>query len=227
MEVDLRDRQAHLAERMADQMGLVRKRARPWKSIITAVLAVAAAGVSATARNWSVIHASWLVVTIGAALLFFALGVVATLGLSAKAHAVLKPRIGTAHATLTRIVLVIAGWAFVLTVTLDLVGVPIERLILGGAVTGVILGIAAQQTLANLFAGVVLLLSRPFEVGDEIRLHSGALGGRFDGQVVEIGLTFVRMETEDGLLSLPNSQVLAAASGPLPKQSEDEGEPEA
>jgi small-conductance mechanosensitive channel len=219
--VDLRDRQAHLAELMADQMGLVRRRARPWKSIITAVLALAAAGVSAGARNRSVAHGSWLLVSVGTAVLFFALAVLATLGLSAKARAVLKPRFGTAHATLTRVVLVLAGWALAVTVTLDLLGVPIERLILGGAVTGVILGIAAQQTLANLFAGVVLLLSRPFEVGDEIRLYSGPLGGEFDGRVTEIGLAYVRMETEDGPLSLPNAQVLSAASGPIPKTSEE------
>ena len=103
-------------------------------------------------------------------------------------------------------------------VTLDLLGVAIERLLLGGVVTGVILGIAAQQTLANLFAGVVLLLSRPFEVGDDIRLYSGSLGGLFEGRVTEIGLTYVRLETADGLLSLPNSQVLSAASGPRPTE---------
>jgi Mechanosensitive ion channel len=61
----------------------------------------------------------------------------------------------------------------------------------------------------------VLLLSRPFTVGDYIRLKSGALGGVTDGLVAEIGITYLRLGTEDGTLPLPNSQVLAAAVGPI------------
>ena len=52
-------------------------------------------------------------------------------------------------------------------------------------------------------------------VGDYIRLKSGALGGVTDGLVAEIGITYLRLDTEDGTLHLPNSQVLAAAVGPL------------
>ena len=77
-----------------------------------------------------------------------------------------------------------------------------------------IIGIAAQQSLGNLFAGFVLMFSRPFTVGDWIVLHSGALGGTHDGQVMSIGLTYTVLATKDGPLSLPNSAVLAGASGP-------------
>ena len=87
---------------------------------------------------------------------------------------------------------------------------------LGGALTAVLLGIAGQQTMANLFAGIVLLLSRPFNVGERVRVRSGAMGGIFDGLVTEIGITYVRLDTGDGVLALPNSQMLAAAVGPLP-----------
>jgi hypothetical protein len=38
-----------------------------------------------------------------------------------------------------------------------------------------------------------------------------------DGLVTEIGITYLRLETEDGPLNLPNSQVLAAATGPIPR----------
>jgi len=88
--------------------------------------------------------------------------------------------------------------------------------VLGGAITGILLGIAAQQTLANLFAGIVLLLSRPFTVGQWVRIRSGALGGQLDGTVTEIGITYVHLDTGEGVMALPNSQVLAAAVGPLP-----------
>ena len=93
--------------------------------------------------------------------------------------------------------------------------VPIGQLLVGGAVTTILLGIAGQQSLSNIFAGLVLLLSRPFMVGDYIRLKSGALGGITDGLVAEIGITYLRLDTEDGTLHLPNSQVLAAAVGPI------------
>jgi hypothetical protein len=71
----------------------------------------------------------------------------------------------------------------------------------------------------------VLLLSRPFVVGDYIRLKSGALGGVTDGLVAEIGITYLRLDTEDGTLHLPNSQVLAAAVGPVARPRPGEPEP--
>jgi len=64
----------------------------------------------------------------------------------------------------------------------------------------------------------LLLLSRPFHVGQLIRIRSGALGGVLDGTVTEMGITYVHVDTGEGVLALPNSQVLAAAVGPLPTE---------
>jgi small-conductance mechanosensitive channel len=58
---------------------------------------------------------------------------------------------------------------------------------------------------------MVLLLSRPFQVGDAILLRSGALSGQLEGTVTEIGITYLQLDTINGIMSLPNSQVLAAA----------------
>ncbi len=52
---------------------------------------------------------------------------------------------------------------------------------------------AAQQSLSNVFAGMVLLLARPVDVGDPVLIRSGALGGELRGNVVEIGITYVRL----------------------------------
>jgi hypothetical protein len=103
-----------------------------------------------------------------------------------------------------------------LLVTLVLFDVPVGQLLLGGALTSVFVGIAAQQALSNVFAGLVLLLARPFKVGDSIRLRAGALSGEIGGTVSEIGITYVRLATADGMVSVPNSQVLNAVVGPLP-----------
>ncbi|MHB8506634.1 MAG: mechanosensitive ion channel domain-containing protein, partial [Acidimicrobiales bacterium] len=87
----------------------------------------------------------------------------------------------------------------------------------------VILGIAAQSSLGNVFAGIVLVLARPFTVGDHIRVRSGALGGLFDAWVVDVSLAYVTLRTDDGLLKVPNLSMLAAGvlaltpdSAPLP-----------
>lgn len=214
--MDLRERrQLEIAEHMAK----VRVRTRPWRWIIAVVLAIAAAAVSRTYGKAAAQHASITdpgkAIADGTAILFFLLGVVATMGLSGKARQGLEPTIGSTHAALVRIVLVLAGLLTTVSVTLELFGLPVTQLILGGAILGVLLGIAAQQTLANLFAGIVLLQARPFQVGEAVWIRSGALGGQYEGTVTEIGLTYVSLSTADGPVSLPNTQVLAAATGPV------------
>jgi hypothetical protein len=59
-------------------------------------------------------------------------------------------------------------------------------------------------------------------VGETIQLRSGAMGGLMDGVVTEIGIIYVRLDTADGPMSLPNSQVLAAA---VSRRSEPGGTP--
>jgi small-conductance mechanosensitive channel len=214
--VDLREkRQLELA----GQMARVKARARPWRSIIALVLAIAAGGVAGYFRQgfifWSSPgHLADKAVTAGTAAGFFVFAVIAMLGLSGKARDSLRPVTGSSHASVIRYSIVLLGSIGILIVTLDLLKVPIGQLVVGGALTTILLGIAAQQSLGNVFAGMVLLLSRPFVVGDSIQLRSGSLGGLIEGTVTEIGITYMRMDTREGVLCLPNSVVLAAGVGP-------------
>ena len=57
------------------------------------------------------------------------------------------------------------GYVIVTFAVLSALKVNLAGLLLGGALTGVVIGIAAQQTLGNFFAGLVLLMIRPFAVG--------------------------------------------------------------
>ena len=66
-------------------------------------------------------------------------------------------------------------------------------LAVGGAVTAVVLGLAAQQTVGNLFAGTVLLSARPFRVGDRVRLQGGAIAGQIEGVVSSLGLLYTTL----------------------------------
>ncbi|MFB9834835.1 mechanosensitive ion channel domain-containing protein, partial [Actinoallomurus acaciae] len=209
--------QTQMVDQLAEQVAKVRKRARPWRSIFALLLAAIAMIGSILARQQSHdTHGSLPLelIAAGCAAAFFVFGFGATLGLSGRARDILLPRVGNAHATMVRLLIVLICGLATLVLTLQLLSLPVGQLVLGGALTGVLVGIAAQQTLANLFAGIILLLSKPFVVGDDVRLWSGPLGGEFDGTVLEIGLTYVRIEASNGEFRLPNAQVLSAAVGP-------------
>jgi small-conductance mechanosensitive channel len=132
---------------------------------------------------------------------------------------------GIGAANVLRWVITLAGYTIVVIEVISLLGVPLDRLLLSGAVTGVVVGIAAQQSLGNAFAGLVLLFSRPFVVGEYITVRSGALGGQYDGEVTAITVMFTRLLTAEGPVSLPNSGVLNSATGPRPEPPPEPTEP--
>lgn len=204
------------------QVARVRVKARPWKSIIALVLAIAAAATSGWAHGhfhhfFSSEDGISQIIAAATAAAFCVFASVATIGLSGQARSVLQPVTGVSYAAIAAYALVLVGAVTTLIVTLVLFGIPVGQLLLGGALTSVFVGIAAQQALSNVFAGLVLLLARPFRVGDAIRLRAGALSGEIDGTVTEIGITYLRLSCSDGLISIPNSQVLNAVVGPLPE----------
>ena len=134
-----------------------------------------------------------------------------------------------ATAASVRLILTIVGLVVVLLVALTILHIGVSQLLLGGAITGVVLGIAAQQSLGNMFAGIVLLVARPFRAGDHVRVRSGALGGIFDGHVVSMGLTYVVFTTDEGTMLVPNLTLLAAAivrsPQPQPQLQPQPGQP--
>jgi small-conductance mechanosensitive channel len=119
-----------------------------------------------------------------------------------------------AAGAVVRLVATAVGYLLVLIAVFAVLGVSIAHLIIGFGLAGVVLGIAAQQSLGNIFASLVLLFARPFSVGEHIRIRSGTIGV-VDAWVLGIGLTYVTLQTEDGLLKVPNSVVLASGIGKL------------
>ena len=201
---------------LAKQVASVKARARPWRAIIFSVLAVAAAAVSYAfgSRLDSLFergHLASSIVAASAAVAFFIFATVAVVALAHRARETLESVTGSAHAAVVRYAIVLLGVILTIAITLVLLKVPVGQLLVGGAFVTIMITIAGQQSLSNIFAGLVLLLSRPFQVGDAILLRSGALGGQLEGTVTEIGITYLRLDTGDGLVLLPNSQVLAAA----------------
>jgi small conductance mechanosensitive channel len=100
-------------------------------------------------------------------------------------------------------------------VALRLVDHDPATIALGGAVTAVVLGLAAQSTLGNLIAGTVLLGSRPFKIGERIRLQGGTLGKDVEGTVASLGLIYTTLARGDERILIPNSAVMSATVVPL------------
>ena len=205
------------------QVERVKRKTRPWKSIIALLLAIAAAVISHQARQPAPSPSSDLTnqfITYGTAVLFLVFGSIATYGLAGKSRELLEPKAGPAYSAIVRYAILIVGAFTTLVITLVLFGVDVSQLVLGGAITTVFLSIAAQQALGNVFAGLVLVFARPFKVGDAIRLQAGALGGTLDGIVTDIGITYVRFNADGSVMSIPNSQVLNSVVGPIPPEPE-------
>jgi small conductance mechanosensitive channel len=103
----------------------------------------------------------------------------------------------------------------VFVVALRIAGLHASTLAVGGAFTAVILGLAAQQTLGNLFAGLFLLGTRPFQVGERVRLVGGALAGSLEGIVSSLGLFYTDLVSGADRIMVPNSMLLNVAVVPL------------
>lgn len=85
---------------------------------------------------------------------------------------------------------------------LTLWGLDLSGLLVGAGVLGIVLGLAARQTLGSIFAGIVLIVSQPFTVGDWVEL------GDNEGTVTHITVMYTEIREFDGkLVAIPNDIV--------------------
>ena len=93
--------------------------------------------------------------------------------------------------------------------------INVTGLVASAGIVGLALSFAAQDTLANLFAGVAILTDQPYKIGDYIILDTGERG-----QVTNIGLRSTRLLTRDDVeVSIPNgvmgsAKIVNEAGGP-------------
>jgi small conductance mechanosensitive channel len=103
----------------------------------------------------------------------------------------------------------------VVVLALRIAGVNTATLAVGGAFTAIVLGLAAQQTLAGIFAGILLQSTRPFRVGERVRLVGGPLAGAIDGTVSSLGLFYTTLVQGADRLLVPNSVLVNLVVVPL------------
>ena len=138
---------------------------------------------------------------------------------------VLGPRKGNAVFTTFRFV----AYIILAIVLLSIVGLTGEELLAGGTFAGLVLGLAGQTVLSNIMAGTMLILSRPYEVGDRVTFATWQFGmiapiyppkfysndyliPGYTGTVADIGLLYSVVQADEGpSMKIPNSIMIQAA----------------
>ncbi len=116
------------------------------------------------------------------------------------------PYLGPGRAQVVSTLATVAAYALVLSLVAWAAGIDINGLALPGALTGVVIGIAAQASLGNVVNGLVILFTRPYTEGMSITARSPALvGGEYSGLITRIGLFYTVMRCGEREVRMPNS----------------------
>lgn len=92
--------------------------------------------------------------------------------------------------------------ALFVSATLTVWGLDLSGLLVGAGFLGIVVGLAARQTLGSLIAGFVLMFSRPFTIGDWVEI------GGDDGIVTDITIMNTRLQNFSGeTIVIPNDRV--------------------
>jgi small conductance mechanosensitive channel len=132
-------------------------------------------------------------------------------GLSPRFYRRLDPATAGTAGFVVRLLAITAVVVFALRIA----GVNASTLAVGGAFTAVLVGLAAQQAMSGIFAGIVLQSTRPFRVGERVRLVGGALAGSLEGTVSSLGLFYTTLSQGADRLLVPNNVLLSLVVVPL------------
>jgi small-conductance mechanosensitive channel len=193
----------------------VTSRAREHDWLIASIAVVFAAAAIIVGSHYGKVHGpsvhKHVIAWVSAGVLVVT-GIVTVHRIAAGLDGLITQRSAPAAGAAVRLIASGIGYVVLIFCVFAIIGISVQRLLIGAGVAGVVLGIAAQQSLGNVFASLVLLVARPFGVGDHIRIRSGTLGV-IDVDVQAIGLTYVTVRTDEGELKIPNSVMLAAGIG--------------
>ena len=84
---------------------------------------------------------------------------------------------------------------------LGTLGINVSALVAGLGLTGFALGFALKDTISNLLSGVLILLYRPFEIGNRIKISG------YEGIVISIDLRYTELDSEGNKVLIPNSKL--------------------
>ena len=111
----------------------------------------------------------------------------------------LPPEAGNALVLAIRVSVLVAACI----VALSIGGIPSSWLVGLSALGGTAIGFASTRTIGNLVSGIYIMVSRPFRIGDYVRI------GSVEGEVLEISMNYTKLKAPDGsVLLLSNQKVL-------------------
>ncbi len=84
---------------------------------------------------------------------------------------------------------------------LGTLGINVSALVAGLGLTGFALGFALKDTISNLLSGILILLYRPFEIGNRIKISG------YEGIVISIDLRYTELDAEGNKILIPNSKL--------------------
>lgn len=95
----------------------------------------------------------------------------------------------------------------VVAVALGTVGIDLTGFIIAGGFAGIVVGVALQPVLSNLFAGLYLMIEKTINVGEVVEISGNA------GEVTEVSPIFTRIRTFDGfIVSVANTQIISGVT---------------
>ena len=97
--------------------------------------------------------------------------------------------------TTYKVLVVVLGAATIAQV----IGFPIGSIVAGAGLVGLTISLAAQESASNLFGGLVILLDKPFSVGDWITV------GEIEGEVIDINFRSTRIRAMDKFFGIISS----------------------
>ncbi len=80
-------------------------------------------------------------------------------------------------------------------------GINVSALVAGLGLTGFAIGFALKDAISNLLSGVLILLYRPFKIGNRIKISG------YEGIVVSIDLRYTQIDSEGSKVLIPNSKL--------------------
>lgn len=129
--------------------------------------------------------------------LFFVLSkVVKRLILKVSVKLDLDPHLTHFFAQASRVLFILFG----LVTALGTIGINVSALVAGLGLTGFALGFAFKDTISNILSGILILLYRPFNISDKIKIAG------YEGKVISVDLRYTKIDSNDGIVLIPNSK---------------------
>lgn len=136
---------------------------------------------------------------------------------------VVEPTLGTTRTKGVRNLFQVLAAILLVVFVFAMFGVNLTAALIGAGFLGIVLGLAAQQVLGNAFAGLSMLVSKPFEIGDRVTIATSSYGltgstyahetqpSGFTGVVQDLGIFFTHVLLDNGTPAIfPNSVIIGA-----------------